>query len=75
MSRYHQRRKRFLRNPVIAAGYNDKDEIKRESVEDAEADDSTHIIDPVKGTTSQHVFTTAQEVDAYLREERDSWDR
>ena len=34
-----------------------------------------HVIDIVKDLPGQRAFQTADEVDAYIREERDSWDR
>lgn len=36
---------------------------------------ATHIIDLVKDQPGGRLFKTADEADAYLREERDSWDR
>lgn len=34
-----------------------------------------HVIDIVKDLPGHRIFQTADEVDAYIREERDSWDR
>lgn len=34
-----------------------------------------HVIDIVKDLPGHQLFKTAEEVDAYIREERDSWDR
>lgn len=39
------------------------------------ADISAHIIDLVKDQPGGRLFKTADEVDEYLRQERDSWDR
>jgi hypothetical protein len=33
-----------------------------------------HVIDIVKDLPGHRAFKTAEEVDAYIREERDSWD-
>ncbi len=34
-----------------------------------------HIIDLIKNLPGHRLFKTAEEVDEYLRQERDSWDR
>lgn len=34
-----------------------------------------HVIDLVQDLPGHRLFKTAEEVDAYIREERDSWDR
>ena len=34
-----------------------------------------HVIDLVKDLPGHRIFKTAEEVDAYIREELDSWDR
>ncbi len=40
-----------------------------------DASESVHIIDLIKNLPGQRLFKTADEVDDYLRRERDSWDR
>jgi hypothetical protein len=37
--------------------------------------DKRHVIDIIKDLPGGRLFKTAEEVDAYIREERDSWDR
>lgn len=37
--------------------------------------DKPHAIDVLERMPGHRLFKTAEEVDAYLREERDSWDR
>ncbi|HEY7975375.1 MAG TPA: hypothetical protein VID72_08545 [Ktedonobacterales bacterium] len=34
-----------------------------------------HVIDIITALPGHRVFNTADEVDAYIREERDAWDR
>ncbi|HKB48575.1 MAG TPA: hypothetical protein VKC57_12815 [Ktedonobacterales bacterium] len=34
-----------------------------------------HVLDIVENLPGHRLFKTADEVDAYIREERDSWDR
>ncbi|HLZ22952.1 MAG TPA: hypothetical protein VKQ30_12590 [Ktedonobacterales bacterium] len=34
-----------------------------------------HVIDIIKDLPGGRLFKTAEEVDAYIREERESWDR
>jgi hypothetical protein len=38
-------------------------------------DDSLHMIDIIEASSGQRLFKTADEVDEYIRQERDSWDR
>jgi hypothetical protein len=38
-------------------------------------EEKKHVIDIIKDLPGHLVFQTAEEVDAYIREERDSWDR
>jgi hypothetical protein len=50
----------------------------RVSIEPEEAPtgpEPQHVIDIVENLPGHRLFKTADEVDAYLREERDSWDR
>jgi hypothetical protein len=37
--------------------------------------DEIHIIDLIKDQPGHRLFKSAEEVDEYLRQERDSWDR
>jgi hypothetical protein len=41
----------------------------------AEPEEKKHVIDIIKNLPGQLEFQTAEDVDAYIREERDSWDR
>ncbi|MGH2485542.1 MAG: hypothetical protein ACRDHE_05980, partial [Ktedonobacterales bacterium] len=34
-----------------------------------------HAADILAGMSGHHIFKTAEEVDAYINEERDTWDR
>lgn len=34
-----------------------------------------HVIDILESLPKHRIFKTAEEVDAYIREERDAWDR
>ena len=45
-----------------------------EVAEDA-AIPARHVIDIVKDLPGHQLFKSAEEVDAYIRKERDSWDR
>ncbi len=38
-------------------------------------EEKKHVIDIIKDLPGHLEFQTAEEVDAYIREERDSWDR
>jgi hypothetical protein len=44
-------------------------------IEDNEPDDKRHVIDILESLPGHQVYHNAEEVDAYLREERDSWER
>jgi hypothetical protein len=46
-----------------------------EAASEATQTEKQHIIDIVAGLPGHRQFKTAEEVDAYIREERDSWDR
>ncbi len=41
----------------------------------AEPEEKKHVIDIINNLPGHLEFQTAEEVDAYIREERDSWDR
>ncbi len=45
------------------------------TVEDTKPDEQPHdhVIDVLKRLTGHQLFNSAEEVDAYIREERDSW--
>lgn len=45
------------------------------TIEDTEADEQHHVIDLLRTLPGHRLFQNAEEVDAYLREERDAWDR
>ena len=45
------------------------------TIEDNEPDDQRHVIDILASLPGHQVFRNAKEVDAYMREERDSWER
>jgi hypothetical protein len=44
-------------------------------IEDNKPDDKRHVIDILESLPGHQVFHNAEEVDAYMREERDSWER
>ena len=41
----------------------------------AEPEEKKHVIDIIKNLPGHLEFQTAEDVDAYIHEERDSWDR
>ena len=41
----------------------------------AEPEEKKHVIDIIKNLPGHLEFQTAEDVDAYIREKRDSWDR
>ena len=41
----------------------------------AEPEEKKHVIDIIRNLPGHLEFQTAEEVDAYIREERDSWER
>ena len=45
-----------------------------EAASEATQTEKQHIIDIVAGLPGHRQFKTAEEVDVYIREERDSWD-
>lgn len=44
-------------------------------IEDEEPQQKRHALDIIETFPGHRVFQTAEEVDAYIREERDSWER
>ncbi|HEY7349527.1 MAG TPA: hypothetical protein VH599_14520 [Ktedonobacterales bacterium] len=44
-------------------------------IEDEEPKEKRHVLDILSTVPGHRVFQTAEEVDAYIREERDSWER
>lgn len=44
------------------------------TVEDSKLNGQGHVIDLLKNVTGHQLFSTAEEIDAYIREERKSWD-
>jgi hypothetical protein len=45
------------------------------TIEDTEPDEQRHVIDLLRTLPGHRLFQNAEEVDAYLREERDAWER
>lgn len=45
------------------------------TVEDYKLNGQGHVIDLLKNIAGHQLFSTAEDVDAYIREERESWDR
>lgn len=43
-------------------------------IEDNEPDDQRHVIDILSALPGHQIFHNVEEVDAYLRKERDSWE-
>ncbi|HEX6800627.1 MAG TPA: hypothetical protein VF116_23140 [Ktedonobacterales bacterium] len=43
--------------------------------ENAAPTEGRHVLDIINSLPGYQLFKTAEEVDAYIREERDSWDR
>lgn len=43
-------------------------------IEDDEPTEHRHVIDILKALPGHQLFQSAEEVDAYMREERDSWE-
>ena len=44
------------------------------TVEDNETAEQAHVIDIIKGLPGHRLYQSADEVDAYIREERDAWE-
>jgi len=44
-------------------------------IEDHESADQRHVIDILAALPGHQLFQSAEEVDAYMHEERDSWER
>jgi hypothetical protein len=44
------------------------------TIEDSKPDEQRHVIDLLTSLPGHRLFQNAEEVDAYLREERDAWD-
>ena len=44
------------------------------TIEDNETDDQRHVIDILAALPGHQIFHNIEEVDAYMREERDSWE-
>lgn len=45
------------------------------TVEDASSGESLNVLDVLRAAPGHVIFQTAEEVDRYLRSERDAWDR
>lgn len=58
--------------PELAPGQHVRVSIEPEEHPTAQAQ---HVIDIVEKLPGHRLFKTAEEVDAYIAEERDSWDR
>jgi hypothetical protein len=44
------------------------------TIEDSKPDEQRHVIDLLTSLPGHRLFQNAEEVDSYLREERDAWD-
>jgi len=44
------------------------------TIEDSKPDEQRHVIDLLTSLPRHRLFQNAEEVDSYLREERDAWD-
>ena len=45
------------------------------TVEDTMLNGHSHVIDLLKNVAGHQLFSGAEEIDTYIREERESWDR
>ena len=45
------------------------------TIEDSKPNEQPHVIDILTALPGHRLFHTAEEVDAYMHEERDSWER
>ncbi len=45
------------------------------TIEDNETMEQSHVIDILKTLTGRRLYQSAEEVNAYIREERDVWER
>jgi hypothetical protein len=45
------------------------------TVEDNKLNGQGHVIDLLKQAAGHQLFSTAEEIDTYIRQERESWDR
>ncbi|MBV9689360.1 MAG: hypothetical protein JO202_06590 [Ktedonobacteraceae bacterium] len=61
-----------ISTPVLIAG---QEATVMVTVEDSEPDQQRHVIDILAALPGHQLFQNAEEADAYLREERDSWER
>ena len=44
------------------------------TIEDNEAAEQAHVIDIIKILPGHRLYQSAEEIDAYIREERDAWE-
>lgn len=61
--------------PELQPGQRVRVSIQPAEVEQAPVTGDVHMIDLIKDLPGHRLFKTAEEVDDYLRQERDSWDR
>lgn len=45
------------------------------TIEDNKSSEQRHVIDILRNLPGHQLFQSAEEVDAYMREEHDSWER
>jgi hypothetical protein len=65
-----------IRAPGLAAGQRVTVSVETEEEQQSEETrEKRHVLDIVAELPGHQLFKTAEEVDAYIREERDSWDR
>lgn len=62
-----------VRAPELTPGQRAKVVITTD--ENAAPTEGRHVLDIVNSLPGHQLFNTTEEVDAYIREERDSWDR
>lgn len=61
--------------PELTPGQSVKVTIEAQLEQQESPAERQHVIDIIKDLPGHRLFKTADEVDAYIREERDSWDR
>ena len=65
-----------IRAPELTPGQEVEITIEAQATEpEEEPEEKKHAIDILRNLPGHLVFQTAEEVDDYIREERDSWDR
>ena len=64
-----------IRTPELTPGQEVEITVEITVEVQATPEERRHVIDIIKDLPGHLEFQTAEEVDAYIREERDSWDR